>query len=154
MLTLITVGTKMPSWVSQGYEDYSRRLPKELAPRLVELPLSMRTKSNNVEKVKQEEGTKILSAIKNGHHVVALDVKGKSIATEELANKLESWKMNAKQVAILVGGPDGLSQECLNRANEKWSLSAMTLPHPIVRIVIIEQLYRAWTITQNHPYHK
>ena len=96
----------------------------------------------------------MLGAIGQGHHVVALDVLGKAISTEGMAKKLEHWRMDGNNVSILIGGPDGLAQSCLQRANEKWSLSALTLPHPLVRVVLIEQLYRAWTILQNHPYHK
>ena len=154
MFTLITIGTKMPKWVTDGYEDYARRLPKELSPKLIELPLATRSKTYNRTKAKGDEAAKVMAAIKPQQYVIALDVLGKAQSTENFAIQLESWKNEAKQVAMLIGGPDGLSKECLDRADEKWSLSAMTLPHPIVRVVVIEQLYRAWTITQNHPYHK
>ena len=144
----------MPAWVVQGYEEYAKRMPKELLPRLIEQPLATRSKSTNVTKVKYAEGQQMLSVIDKSDHVVALDVLGKSISTPGLAKKMESWQMDGVNISILIGGPDGLAPECLARANEKWSLSALTLPHPLVRVVLIEQLYRAWTILQNHPYHK
>lgn len=144
----------MPAWVQQGYAEYEKRLPKELKPQLFELPLASRSKTTNAIKTKAQEGADIIAALPKGGHVVALDVCGKPIGTESLANKLEQWQMNTKHLSFLIGGPDGLSAECLSRADEKWSLSALTMPHPLVRIVLIEQLYRAWTILQNHPYHK
>jgi len=144
----------MPAWVQQGYAEYEKRLPKELKPHLLELQLANRSKTTNVAKTKAQEGADIIAALPKGGQVVALDVCGKSISTESLASKLEQWQMNTKHLSFLIGGPDGLSAECLSRADEKWSLSALTMPHPLVRIVLIEQLYRAWTILQNHPYHK
>lgn len=143
----------MPAWVKQGYDEYARRLPRDLCS-LVELPLAVRSKNSSVESVKIQEGGIILSSIAASRHVVALDVGGRSLSTEELARKLSDWQMDGRDIAIMIGGPEGLSRPCLDRAQERWSLSAMTLPHPLVRIVLIEQLYRAWTILQNHPYHK
>lgn len=143
----------MPAWVKHGYEEYAKRLPRDLCS-LVELPLAVRSKNNSVDNIKIQEGESILSAIAVKQHVVAMDVKGKSLSTEALAKKLSDWQMHGQNITIMIGGPEGLSQPCLERANERWSLSAMTLPHPLVRIVLIEQLYRAWTILQNHPYHK
>lgn len=144
----------MPSWVSQGYQEYAKRLPKELQPKLIELPLATRSKTTNVEKIKSQEGRQICETLSKGERLIALDVLGKPISTEQLANKLEQWQMQGDDISITIGGPDGLSPQCKQRASELWSLSACTLPHPLVRVVLIEQLYRAWTITQNHPYHK
>lgn len=153
-LSIVAVGTKMPKWVQQGYDEYAKRLPRELTPQLVELAVANRGKNANVEKLKQQEGEQILSSLPKQGRVVALDVLGKKISTEQLSAKMADWQMVGDNVSIIIGGPDGLSQECLNHADEKWSLSDMTLPHPLVRIVLIEQLYRAWSILQNHPYHK
>ncbi|MFT7414481.1 MAG: 23S rRNA (pseudouridine1915-N3)-methyltransferase, partial [Methylophagaceae bacterium] len=102
----------------------------------------------------REEGERILAAIPDSHHVVVLDVQGKSWRTEQLAEQLKSWMADGRDVSLIVGGPDGLTDECLQRADQRWSLSALTLPHPLVRIVLSEQLYRAWTVLQNHPYHR
>lgn len=144
----------MPAWVSTAYNEYAKRMPRELSPILIELPVAQRAKNAAVEKLKQEEGKNLLAAIPANSRVVALDVAGKSISTEGLAQKISSWQMEGQDASILIGGPDGLAPECLQLADERWSLSAMTLPHPIVRIVLIEQLYRAWSILINHPYHK
>lgn len=153
-LSIIAVGTKMPSWVQQGYTEYAKRLPKELCPQLVELNIGNRHKNNSVEKAKAQEGGQMLQAIPDSNYVIALDVLGRKINTPQLSQSISEWQMNGKDITILIGGPDGLSSDCLSRANVKWSLSDLTLPHPLVRVVLIEQLYRAWTILQNHPYHK
>lgn len=151
---LVAVGTKMPSWVQEGYNEYYKRLPKELAPKLLELELGYRPKQGSVDAARKTEAAAILAAIPADHWVVALDVLGKPWTTPQLAENLTNWRMNGADVTFIVGGPDGLTDTCLARANAKWSLSNLTLPHPLVRIVFIEQLYRAWTILQNHPYHK
>lgn len=144
----------MPAWVQTAYEEYAKRLPRELSPNLVEIALAQRAKNFSVEKAKQEEAENILAALSPHSRVVALDVKGRSLSTEELAEKMQAWQMQGQDVSLLIGGPDGLAPVCLQKADESWSLSAMTLPHPLVRVVLIEQLYRAWTILAGHPYHK
>ncbi len=144
----------MPGWVTAGFSEYTKRLPRELSPQLVELPLAARLKNANVEQIKEAEGEAIMQVITKGALRIMLDVKGRPWGTEELAQQLRQWQMTGKDLAFVIGGPDGLSQNCLNTASERWSLSNLTLPHPLVRIIFIEQLYRAWTILQNHPYHK
>jgi len=147
----------MPSWVKDGYDEYAKRLPKDFVPKLIELPLGNRSKNSNVANAKKSEGESMLVALDQlprGTHVVALEVQGRAISTEGLAKRIENLQAEAKGLCLLVGGPDGLSEPCVQRASEKWSLSALTLPHPLVRVLIIEQLYRAWTILQRHPYHK
>jgi 23S rRNA (pseudouridine1915-N3)-methyltransferase len=153
-LNLLAVGTKMPTWVTQGFQEYQKRLPRECSLQLQEIAPAKRAKTGSVEQWKKEEGERILAAIPSNHRVVALDVKGKAWSTEQLAEQLSFWQTDGRDVSLVVGGPDGLSQACLDRADQKWSLSALTLPHPLVRIVMSEQLYRAWTVTQNHPYHR
>lgn len=153
-LKIIAVGTKMPRWVEEGYGDYAKRLPRDFAVEVVELPLGPRGKNASIQKAITKEGEQMLAAIPAGDRVIALDVKGKPWSTQQLAENLASWRMEGDNYSLLIGGPDGLSPECLSRAHAKWSLSALTLPHPLVRIVVIEQLYRAWTILNNHPYHK
>ncbi|ABD82597.1 23S rRNA (pseudouridine(1915)-N(3))-methyltransferase RlmH [Saccharophagus degradans] len=153
-ISLIAVGTRMPAWVQDGYQEYAKRLPKELTPELVELPLAVRSKSTNTQNAIASEGDNMLKHIGSNTRTIALDVLGKSFSTEVLSQKLADWQMDGRNVNILIGGPDGLDSRCLAQADEKWSLSALTLPHPLVRVLLIEQLYRAWTILQNHPYHK
>lgn len=151
---LVAVGTKMPLWVTAGYQEYAKRLPRELTPQLVEIPLAARMKNARIDELKEVEGRAILHAIPNGATKIMLDVKGRPWSTEELAEALSRWQMDGRDLAFVIGGPDGLSQSCLNSAEVTWSLSNLTLPHPLVRIVFIEQLYRAWSLLSNHPYHK
>jgi len=151
---LIAVGTRMPAWVGEAYREYVRRLPRECSLRLVEIPLCKRTKNSSAERAREEEGRLLLDAIPADCLVLALDVQGQSWSTEKLVTNLQSWLQSGRDVALLVGGPDGLSTSCLSRADRRWSLSALTFPHSLVRIVIAEQLYRAWTVLSGHPYHR
>jgi 23S rRNA (pseudouridine1915-N3)-methyltransferase len=153
-LNMVAVGTKMPSWVTQGFEEYSKRLPRECALQLVEIAPAKRGKTAQPEQWKKEEATRILSAIPSDHFVIALEVTGKSWSTEKLATEMEGWLQDGRDVSLIIGGPDGLDASCLARADQKWSLSELTLPHPLVRVVLAEQLYRAWTVIQHHPYHR
>jgi 23S rRNA (pseudouridine1915-N3)-methyltransferase len=153
-ISVVAVGTKMPSWVNDGMDEYTRRLPRDLKLVWREIPLARRGKEVSVPQVCAAEGAQILKAIPPGDRVIALDVQGRRLSTEDLARQLEAWQMSAENYSVLIGGPDGLSPECLARADQRWSLSDLTLPHPLVRVLLAEQLYRAWTITVNHPYHR
>jgi len=153
-ISLIAVGTKMPAWVGQGVQEYGKRMPRELKLEWREIPLARRGKDAHAQQLRTREGEQIIKAIPAGDRVIALDVRGKRISTEQLAQQLEDWRMSGDNYSLLIGGPDGLSRECLERADMRWSLSDLTLPHPLVRILLAEQLYRAWTITVNHPYHR
>ncbi len=153
-LSVICVGGKMPAWVNAGVDEYGKRLPRELRLVWQEIPLARRGRDSQPEALRQAEGEQILKAIPAGDRVIALDVRGKHWCTEDLAQQLSDWQMSGDNYSLLIGGPDGLSRDCLARAERRWSLSALTLPHPLVRIVLAEQLYRAWTITVNHPYHR
>ena len=153
-LKLLAVGTRMPDWVEAGCNEYGKRMPPELRVQSIEIPLGSRGKNQPAAKAIEAESQGILKAMGEHDFVVALDVLGKPMSTEKLAQQLGSWQMNGRDICLLVGGPDGLSQQCLARANMRWSLSDLTLPHPLVRIVVMEQLYRAWTINANHPYHR
>ncbi|TQV68262.1 23S rRNA (pseudouridine(1915)-N(3))-methyltransferase RlmH [Exilibacterium tricleocarpae] len=153
-IRILAVGGKMPAWVTQGYQDYARRLPRELAVELVELPLGTRGKNAAVHKAVAREGEQMLAAVAAADRVIALDVRGRAWSTPQLAEQLAGWRMEGDNYSLLIGGPDGLAPACLARADMSWSLSPLTLPHPLVRVLLIEQLYRAWTILQNHPYHK
>ena len=153
-LYLIAVGTRMPAWVTDGFNEYATRLPRECSLKLVEIPPCKRRKTLNTERIRVEEGQQILVALPPRALAVALDVRGKAWDTETLATRMSGWMQDGRDVALLVGGADGLSEECLQRADLRWSLSAHTLPHALVRVVIAEQLYRAWTILTGHPYHR
>lgn len=154
-LQLVAVGGKMPSWVQKGYEEYAKRLPKELLPQLIEIPVAYRPKNGGgIAEAMKGEGEAIIAAVAKNSKKVMLDVQGKAWSTEQLAEQMAEWRMHGENIAFVVGGPDGLSASCLQQADYRWSLSSMTLPHPLVRVIFIEQIYRAWTILQNHPYHK
>lgn len=153
-LKLLAVGQKMPQWVSDGYLEYARRLPRDCSLNLIEIAPAKRGKTSQPQQWMQEESKRILSHIDASDHVVALDVIGKSWSTPQLADNLANWQQQGSDVSLVIGGPDGLDPDCLQRANQRWSLSALTLPHPLVRVLLAEQLYRAWTILQNHPYHR
>ena len=151
---LLAVGTKMPSWVTTGFEEYQHRLPAKCSLHLKEIPAEKRSKNSNVKSIKEKEAAKLKAAIPNNCRIVALDVKGQAWSTEKLASRMQDWMMSGQDIALLIGGPDGLTHELLQLAQEKWSLSKLTFPHPLVRVILAEQLYRAFTITENHPYHR
>jgi 23S rRNA (pseudouridine1915-N3)-methyltransferase len=153
-ISLIAIGTRMPEWVNEGYREYARRLPRECRLKLTEIPLGQRARSKTVERAVAEEGKRMLAEISPGEHVIALDVKGRNWSTEQLAVQFQQWMLAGRGISLLVGGPDGLSAPCLERAQQRWSLSPLTLPHALVRVLLAEQLYRAWTLTVGHPYHR
>ncbi len=152
--TLIAVGERMPAWVTQGYAEYAKRLAHELPLQLVEISTKLRGRSNDLARVIGGEGAAMLAAIPKGAHVVALDGRGKTFSSEELAGQLARWRMQGSDLAFLIGGPEGLAAAALERAQQRWSLGPATLPHPLVRIILAEQLYRAVSLLNNHPYHR
>ncbi len=151
---LIAVGERMPGWVQQGFDDYARRLPPECALRLTEIAARRRGKNADVARIRRDESLELLAAVPKGAHVVALEVGGQRWSTAQLAAQLEGWMADGRDLALLVGGPDGLSDAARDAAERHWSLSPLTLPHPLVRVILAEQLYRAWSILRNHPYHR
>jgi len=153
-LTLYAVGNKMPAWVSKGFEEYSRRFPRDMSFHLVEIPPGKRGKNADITRILEKEGELMLAAIPKGNRIVTLEVEGKPWSTPQLAKQLTKWQLDSRDVALLVGGPEGLSPACINASEQKWSLSNLTLPHPMVRVLIAESLYRAWSINNNHPYHR
>jgi len=153
-INIITIGTKMSDWVNTGYFDYANRLKSYCKLNLITLPLATRSQNTNPQVSKKIEGEMILDKLAENDYVIALDSKGKQFTSEDFAQYLNKLKLIAKNINILIGGPDGLSKECLLRADDKISLSNFTLPHPLVRIVLAEQLFRGFAILNNHPYHK
>ena len=153
-LQLVAVGTRQPSWVNDGVENFARRMPRECAVEVTEVPSGQRSKSDTATRAIAVEGAKILNKIADSAMVIALHEKGTPWSTRELATELNRWRLDYDHVAIIVGGPDGLAPECLKRADRHWSLSNLTLPHGLVRILVAEQLYRAWTVIHGHPYHR
>ena len=152
-LRLVAVGAKSPDWVNAGYGEYARRMPRECALELVEISPANR-KGWPTARILADEGQRMLARVGATDHVVAMDVAGKARSTEDLANKLDDWRLTGNDVSLLIGGADGLDSTCLHRANETLSLSAMTFPHQLVRVMLAEQLYRAWTVLHGHPYHR
>lgn len=144
----------MPDWVEVASNDYNKRLPAEIKINSILLPLIKRGKNPDIPRIIRDESRKILAAIPKGSLLVVLDVVGKSISTMKLSAILEGWLQQAQDVSIVIGGPDGVSDELLAEASLKLSLSALTFPHPLVRIILLEQIYRAWSILNNHPYHR
>lgn len=147
----------MPPWVSEGTEEYCKRLPNELTIHWHEIPIGQRGKQQknlDIKRIVAKEGEQMLKSVQPQDHVIALDVTGKPLSTEKLAHNLKEWQLAGQNISLLIGGPDGLSPACIDRANARWSLSQLTLPHPLVRVVLAEQLYRAWSINAGHPYHR
>lgn len=153
-IKVYAVGTKMPAWVEQGCQHYLKRMPREIVVQFTEFPLIKRQKNANLEKVKNVEGAQMLNQIGSRETVVALEVGGRSWTTQQVAQRLTDWQESGNDAVLLIGGPDGLSDHCLQRADSLWSLSSLTLPHPLVRVILAEQLYRAWSILRGHPYHR
>ncbi len=149
---LIAVGERMPAWVQQGYAEYAKRLSRELPLELVEIPT--RGEGRDRARAIATEGERMLAALPKAAHVVALDAAGAAWRSEELAARLQRWRLLGKDLAFLIGGPDGLAPAVLARADERWSLGPLTLPHPLVRILVAEQLYRAASLLAGHPYHR
>ena len=151
---LLTIGTRMPKWVDDGFQGYAKRLGRDCQLNLREIQSPRKSKSEDAERVKRLEGQQLISAIPAQAYVIALDERGKNHSTKVLSEKLGGWFENHRRVAMLVGGADGLSQECLTRSDERWSLAAMTFPHALVRVIVAEQIYRAYSLLNNHPYHR
>lgn len=153
-INLIATGNKMPDWVGLASDDFSKRLPAEIKINTILLPLIKRGKNSDIPRIVRDESRKLLAAVPKDSSLVVLDVLGKPITTMKLSSLLESWLQQGQEVSIVIGGPDGLSDELLAKASLKLSLSALTFPHPLVRVILLEQIYRAWSILNNHPYHR
>jgi len=152
-VTLIAVGQRMPGWITEGFEQYTRRLRGRLTINLVEIP-AVRRGSGDIARAMAEEGRRQLAATRPDEHLVALDERGKSRTSLELSQWLGERMHSGRDLGFLVGGADGFAPEVLARANERWSLSSLTLPHALVRVLFAEQLYRAVTLLDGHPYHR
>ena len=153
-INLIAVGQKMPAWVEQGYQEYAHRMPAEANLELKEIAPGKRGKNADIKRIIQDEGQRIQLAIPKNNRIIVLDVKGKAWSTEQLAERMQMWMQSGQDVSLLVGGPEGLSEDTRLLAVEYWSLSALTFPHPLVRVILAEQLYRAWSVLRSHPYNR
>jgi 23S rRNA (pseudouridine1915-N3)-methyltransferase len=153
-ITVITLGNKMPKWVTQGTQDYAKRFNDGILLKIIEIPLISRTKSSDLTRIMERESSLVQEALPNNARIIALEIKGKSFSSEELALKITQLQQTSSHLCFLIGGPEGLSQKLLNLCDEHWSLSKLTFPHPLVRILLLETVYRAWSIINGHPYHK
>ncbi len=151
---LIAVGTRMPGWVETAYAEYAARLPHECRLELTEIAPAQRGKNADIERAKQSEGERILKALPRDSHVIALDEHGQQLGSVDWSAALKDWMQSGRDTSLLVGGPDGHAREVLARADRRWSLSRLTLPHALVRVLVAEQLFRAWSLLANHPYHR
>jgi 23S rRNA (pseudouridine1915-N3)-methyltransferase len=152
-LVIVAVGQRVPDWAQAAWDDYAKRFPPELRVELKAVKTEPRG-SRTIETLYSAERRRIENALPKGAHVVALDERGTALATVELAARLKAWQLQGGDVALVIGGPDGLDPEFKRGAHERIRLSDLTLPHAMVRVVLIEQLYRAWSINANHPYHR
>ena len=153
-IKLLAVGTRMPAWVEQGFGEYAQRMPKLCQLELHEIAAKKRGKNADTTRILRDEARELEAHIPSDYMIIALDRRGKAINTEQLSSHLQGWIDNSQNVAILIGGPEGIDPKLLDRIPQTWSLSAMTFAHPVVRVMLAEQLYRAWSINANLPYHR
>jgi 23S rRNA (pseudouridine1915-N3)-methyltransferase len=153
-IAVISASAKQPDWVRSGFDSYAKRLRGNCTLELTEIPLAKRGRNADLPRLTEQEGKRMLAATPKGAHVVALDESGRGFSTAELADQLRRWLEGGRPVALLIGGPDGLAADCFELAEQRWSLSALTLPHGLVRVIVAEALYRAWSVLEHHPYHR
>ena len=153
-VSILSVGHKMPAWIQQGFQEYTKRMPPEVRVELVELKPEERSAGKVAAKAMQAEGERLIAALPSGSTVLALDEKGRAVSTQGLSVMLADWMRDGSHPAFVIGGADGLDPAVKERADKLISLSALTLPHGLVRVLLAEQLYRAWTILARHPYHR
>ena len=153
-ITIVAIGNKMPQWIDQGSQEYVKRFNDGIQLKLVEIPLIKRGKGSDLNRIREKEASLIKEAIPSGARIIALAIQGNSFTSEELASKINQLQHVTSHLCFLIGGPEGFLQEILSLSDEHWSLSKLTLPHPMVRLILLEALYRAWSIINNHPYHK
>lgn len=166
-ITIIAIGNKMPAWVDANCDEYFRRMPKDWSLKLIELPAQKRGKNQSIDAVRRKETEQLLAAVPDKNYLVVLDERGQSISTALLAKKLNAWQLDGRDICLLIGGPDGIDFSVFvdlktagsksgktQRPEWRWSLSPLTFPHPLVRVIVAEQLYRAWSVSTGHPYHR
>lgn len=153
-ISIVAVGKRMPDWIQTGFAEYKKRLSQDVTLELIEVTPAHRSRSTITQRLRQQEAQSILEALPAHTHVIALDETGKRQTTMQLAARMQDWIDQGINTSLIIGGADGLDESVLSTAHERWSLSDYTLPHALVRVVLAEQLYRAWTILKNHPYHR
>lgn len=153
-LLVLAAANRQPDWVNQGFDEYAKRLRGKLSLELKQLALARRSAASGVARPRTDEGARMLAAIPDGARIVALSEQGEQWSTSQLVERFEAWMQVGAPVCFLIGGPDGLDEQCTQRAHEHWALSRLTLPHGLARVAVAEALYRAWSVTQRHPYHR
>ena len=153
-ICLLCVGNKMPDWVLAGADEYKRRLKADVKLSMIVIPVAKRAKGVTIDVCLAREGSTMMAYLSKEDYVISLEVNGKSLDTLALANRINHLKDDGRSIKFLIGGPDGLAAECQSRAKESWSLSNLTLPHGLVRILFLEQLYRGFSVLKGHPYHR
>ena len=153
-ISIVAVGKRMPDWIQTGFAEYKKRLSQDVTLELIEVAPAHRSRSTITQRLRQQEAQSILDALPAHTHVIALDETGKRQKTMQLAARMQDWIDQGINISLIIGGADGLDESVLAAAHERWSLSDYTLPHALVRVVLAEQIYRAWTILKNHPYHR
>lgn len=151
---LIAIGERMPQWVDIAFEEYSKRLPNDYALLLKSLPAEKRLKSSDTQRLLEKESERLFANCPDRTYRIALDRQGKSVDTQGIATALQTWHDQSQDIALLIGGPEGIASSSLQKADSIWSLSKLTLPHPLVRVLVAEQIYRAWSLLTGHPYHR
>lgn len=154
IIYLVAVGTNMPDWVKSAYQEYAGRMRNDVELKLIEVPALVRRKNADTVRILREEGERLLKAVPKNCYIVGLDVVGREVTTPQLSKRLEQWMQMGQDIALLIGGAEGFSSEVKAAFQQSISLSKLTLPHPMVRVIAAEQLFRAWSIINNHPYHR
>jgi len=153
-IRLLAVGDRQPPWVDEAFKSYTARLPREWKFALQTIPTARRGKNDKSDRAKDAEGEQLLAKLTSGEQVVLLDERGAQLSSKKLAARLAEWQSDARDLALIIGGPDGVSASVRDRADFVWSLSPLTLPHGMARVLLSEQLYRAWSLQAGHPYHR
>ena len=153
-IQIINVAQKLPAWVDAACDDYLKRVPREISLKLVTVPLATRKSKQFAARQRQQESTLILDKLSPGSLNIALDEQGAAWSSEDWSQQLQHWMFEWPRVNLIIGGPEGLSKQCMDACQRQVSLGRMTLPHALVKVVVVEQLYRAWTILKGHPYHR
>lgn len=155
LIKLLSIGSQMPDWVKEGYNEYAKRLTQDIRLELIELPTKKRTKNATLWKIQEYEEHQLLNSAAKCDWVVALDPKGSSLSTEGFSDQLHKWQLQGlHNIGFLIGGPEGLTKNCIDSAHFRFSLSHLTFPHPLVRVIVAEQIYRGWSLLKSHPYHR
>ena len=153
-IRLIAVGDRQPSWVDDAVNIYTGRFPPQWKFRIDSVGTVKRSKKNMSDAAKAEEGAQILASVNASEQAILLDERGKQLSSQQLASSLAGWQADGRDLCFIIGGPDGVSAACRDRADFTWSLSSLTLPHGLARVLFAEQLYRAWSLLSGHPYHR